>query len=97
MRKFRLTIAYDGAGFVGWQRQASGPSVQALVEDVLAGLDGRPVVVEGAGRTDAGVHALGQVASFALEREIDPLRMQRGQPRDQLTDRLGVGGRQVHA
>jgi tRNA pseudouridine38-40 synthase len=72
MRKFRLTIAYDGTGFVGWQRQASGPSVQALVEDVLAVLDGRPVVVEGAGRTDAGVHALGQVASFALEREIDP-------------------------
>ena len=72
MRKFRLTLAYDGSGLVGWQRQASGTSVQALLEDVLAVLDGRPVAVEGAGRTDAGVHALGQVASFTLARDIDP-------------------------
>lgn len=71
MRRFRLTLAYDGTGLVGWQRQATGVSVQALVEDVLALLDGRPVTVTSAGRTDAGVHALGQVASFALEREID--------------------------
>ncbi len=73
MRHFRLTLAYDGTGFVGWQRQParSGTSVQALVEEALAVLEGRPVAVAAAGRTDAGVHALGQVASFALERDID--------------------------
>lgn len=71
MQHFRLTLAYDGTGLVGWQRQAAGTSVQGLLEDALATLDGRPVTATGAGRTDAGVHALGQVASFALEREID--------------------------
>ena len=72
MRQFRLTLAYDGADLVGWQRQPSGTSVQALVEDVLATLDGQPVTIAGAGRTDAGVHALGQVASFSLARDIAP-------------------------
>jgi tRNA pseudouridine38-40 synthase len=69
---FRITVAYDGTGFVGWQRQASGTSIQSLLEDALCELDGRQVVVSGAGRTDAGVHALGQVASFSLERLIEP-------------------------
>jgi len=68
---FKLTIAYDGTGLVGWQRQPSGTSVQGLLEEALAALDGRPVTVTGAGRTDAGVHALGQVASISLERTID--------------------------
>jgi tRNA pseudouridine38-40 synthase len=68
---FRLTIGYDGTDFIGWQRQASGISVQGLLEDALSELDGRPVTVIGAGRTDAGVHARGQVATAALERPID--------------------------
>ena len=72
MNHFRITIAYDGTDFVGWQRQASGASIQGLIEEALGGLDGRDVTVTAAGRTDAGVHALAQVASFALEREIDP-------------------------
>lgn len=72
MPHFRLTLAYDGTAFVGWQRQATGPSVQALVEDALAILDARPVIVHSAGRTDAGVHALGQVASASLDRDISP-------------------------
>jgi tRNA pseudouridine38-40 synthase len=72
MPTFRLTLAYDGTDFVGWQRQASGVSIQGLLEDALRELDDRYVVVTGAGRTDAGVHALGQVAGFALEREIAP-------------------------
>lgn len=72
MPHFRLTLAYDGTGLVGWQRQAAGTSVQALVEDVLARLDGQPVTVISAGRTDAGVHALGQVASFTLVRATQP-------------------------
>ncbi|MBM3770974.1 MAG: tRNA pseudouridine(38-40) synthase TruA [Acidimicrobiia bacterium] len=71
MASFRLTLAYDGTGLVGWQRQASGTSVQALVEDALATIDGRAVAVASAGRTDAGVHALGQVASFTLTRDFD--------------------------
>jgi tRNA pseudouridine38-40 synthase len=74
---FKLTIAYDGTGFVGWQRQASGPSIQGLLEGALRELDGRQVDVAGAGRTDAGVHALGQVASVSLERAIDRVTLVR--------------------
>ena len=70
MATFRITLAYDGGAYVGWQRQASGTSVQGLLEDALRDLDGRDVAVTGAGRTDAGVHALGQVASFAIARTI---------------------------
>lgn len=66
----KLTVAYDGTGLVGWQRQASGVSVQGLLEDALTPLAGSPVTVSGAGRTDAGVHALGQVASVTLPREV---------------------------
>jgi tRNA pseudouridine38-40 synthase len=69
---FKVTLAYDGTDFVGWQRQASGTSIQGLLEDALADLDGRAVTVIGAGRTDAGVHALGQVAAFSLQRAIAP-------------------------
>ena len=59
MGSYKITLAYDGTDFVGWQRQASGVSIQGLLESVLARLDQRPVNVAGAGRTDAGVHALG--------------------------------------
>jgi len=68
----KLTIAYDGTALVGWQRQASGVSVQGLLEEALAPLEGRAVTVHGAGRTDAGVHALAQVASVTLQRDVDP-------------------------
>ena len=71
MPTFKITLAYDGTNYVGWQRQASGTSVQGLIEDALRELDGREVVLHGAGRTDAGVHALGQVASCTLDRAID--------------------------
>ena len=70
MPTFKITLAYDGTDFVGWQRQASGVSIQGLLEDALRELDNRPLVVTAAGRTDAGVHALGQVAGFSLERTI---------------------------
>jgi tRNA pseudouridine38-40 synthase len=66
VRNLKLTIAYDGTGLVGWQRQAEGRSVQGLLEDALARFEGAPVTVHGAGRTDAGVHALGQVASVQM-------------------------------
>jgi len=70
MPTFQITLAYDGTGFVGWQRQAAGTSIQGLLEDALRELADRDVDVAGAGRTDAGVHALGQVASFSLDRTI---------------------------
>ena len=71
MATFKITLAYDGTNYVGWQRQAAGTSVQGVIEDALRELDGRQVVLHGAGRTDAGVHALGQVASCALGRAIE--------------------------
>jgi tRNA pseudouridine38-40 synthase len=67
---FKITLAYDGTAFVGWQRQARGTSIQGALEDALRALDGRDVTVHGAGRTDAGVHAVGQVASFTLARSV---------------------------
>ena len=66
MRTLKLTLAYDGTRYVGWQRQAEGESIQGVLEDALARFEGNPVTVHGAGRTDAGVHALGQVASVQL-------------------------------
>jgi tRNA pseudouridine38-40 synthase len=66
----KLTLEYDGAPFVGWQVQANGPSVQSAVQDAVAKLCGAPARVTGAGRTDAGVHARGQVASLEPPREL---------------------------
>jgi tRNA pseudouridine38-40 synthase len=71
MPSFKLTLAYDGTAYVGWQRQSSGTSVQGLLEEALAQLDGAAVQVTGAGRTDSGVHALGQVAMATLQRAVD--------------------------
>jgi tRNA pseudouridine38-40 synthase len=67
--RHKLTIEYDGGPFVGWQRQANGRSVQEAIEDALRRLTGEMVVVRGAGRTDSGVHALGQVAHIDLRRD----------------------------
>ncbi len=72
MRTLKLTVAYDGTDYVGWQRQADGVSIQGVLEDALAPFEGAPVTVHGAGRTDAGVHALGQVASVQLTATIEP-------------------------
>ena len=69
-RTLKLLLAYDGTSYVGWQRQAEGVSVQGLLEDALVRIEGHPVTVVGSGRTDAGVHALGQVASITIEHPI---------------------------
>jgi tRNA pseudouridine38-40 synthase len=69
-RTLKLTIAYDGTGFAGWQRQATAPTVQAAIEDALLPIEGARAIVIGAGRTDRGVHAAGQVASVSLHSTI---------------------------
>jgi tRNA pseudouridine38-40 synthase len=74
---FKITLAYDGTDFVGWQRQAEGRSVQGIVEEALSRIEGAPVGLVGAGRTDAGVHALGQVASTTLAGRFDHAALQR--------------------
>jgi tRNA pseudouridine38-40 synthase len=64
--RYKLVVEYDGAGFVGWQRQDNGPSIQAALEAAVTGFCGEQATVMGAGRTDAGVHALGQVAHLDI-------------------------------
>lgn len=70
MTTFKLVLEYDGTHYSGWQRQLNAPTIQAAVEDALAAIAQTRLTVIGAGRTDAGVHALGQVASFRTERGL---------------------------
>jgi tRNA pseudouridine38-40 synthase len=72
MLRYRPLLEYDGGPFAGWQRQDNGPSVQGALEDAIFQLSGERVTVIGAGRTDAGVHARGQVAHFDLAKEFPP-------------------------
>ena len=72
MRNLKITLQYDGTNYVGWQRQDTGTSIQGLLEDALAPIEGSRVTIHGAGRTDAGVHALAQVATVGLEASIEP-------------------------
>lgn len=86
MRRIRVTLAYDGSAYHGWQIQPDVPTIQGTIENVLEQIEGRRVHVTASGRTDAGVHALAQVAAFSIENPIpvDNLRraMNRLLPRD---------------
>ncbi|MFO0773174.1 MAG: tRNA pseudouridine(38-40) synthase TruA [Nitrospiraceae bacterium] len=78
MSTYKLTLEYDGTDFAGWQRQADQPTIQGLLEQALAHLTQQPTPVVGAGRTDAGVHALGQVASFRSDKPMTDYEWRRG-------------------
>ena len=73
----KLTIEYDGTNYCGWQIQSNGESIQAVLERGISTFLGKPTRLTGSGRTDAGVHALGQVANFFSDKEVDPHRVRR--------------------
>ena len=75
MNRYAIKVEYHGAPFSGWQRQADHPSVQGAIEDALAKLEPRAHTIAAAGRTDAGVHATGQVAQCDMQKDWDPFRL----------------------
>jgi tRNA pseudouridine38-40 synthase len=77
MRTIKLTIEYDGTNYQGWQVQPKGPTIQGMIEEKLALLTGETIPLIGSGRTDAGVHALGQIAHFKTKSKMDIRSIQR--------------------
>jgi tRNA pseudouridine38-40 synthase len=75
MTRFRLTVEFDGRPFMGWQRQAHGPSVQQAIEEAVERMTGEQVVLHAAGRTDAGVHALAMTAHVDIAKAVTPFRL----------------------
>lgn len=90
MSRFRMTVEYDGTPYVGWQRQENGPSVQGALETAVLSLTGETVSIRGAGRTDSGVHALGQVVHVDLSRAWVPHKL-----RNALNAHLAMAGERV--
>ena len=76
--RYKIVVEYDGQPFMGWQRQAHGPTVQAAIEDAAQTICQEQITVHAAGRTDAGVHGLGMVAHFDVNRTITPFRLMEG-------------------
>jgi tRNA pseudouridine38-40 synthase len=77
VRTIKLVVSYDGTDYVGWQRQETGISIQGCLEEALSTIDGRAVTLHGAGRTDSGVHALGQAASAQVETPLSDRKLER--------------------
>ncbi len=77
MRRIKIEVSYDGTDFHGWQVQPGLPTIQGMLEQVLSEIEGKPVQVAGSGRTDAGVHALAQVAAFTIENPIPAINLLR--------------------
>jgi tRNA pseudouridine38-40 synthase len=90
MPRYRLRVEYDGTPYVGWQRQDNGPSVQGAIEAAILSLTGETVSIRGAGRTDSGVHAMGQVAHADLTRSWKEHTL-----RNALNAHLGMAGERV--
>lgn len=80
-RRIRITVAWDGTDFHGWQIQTGLPTIQGTIEEIVAGIESAPVRVEASGRTDAGVHALAQVAAFTIENPIPADNLRRAMNR----------------
>jgi len=78
MRNIKLLIEYDGSGYHGWQRQPDGPTIQETIENSLSKITGENISLHGSGRTDSGVHALGQVANFNTECRVRAEEFQKG-------------------
>lgn len=77
-KNFKLVVEYDGTDFFGWQRQENLPTIQGEIEKALSTILNQEIHISGSGRTDAGVHALGQVASFKAETDIDLQKLKKG-------------------
>lgn len=90
MTRYRLTVEYDGRGFMGWQRQPHGPSVQAAIEAAVLDITGEERLVHAAGRTDSGVHAIAMTAHVDIDRPFDPLKLP-----EALNARLRLAGARV--
>mgnify|MGYP001243177716 FL=1 len=90
MPRFRMTVEYDGTAYVGWQMQENGHSVQAALQNGILSLTGERVSIRGAGRTDSGVHAVGQVIHADLSRDWKPYTL-----RNALNAHLGMAGEKV--
>ena len=89
LRTIKLTLAYDGTAYAGWQRQPGKATLQDAVEQAIKRITGESLIVSASGRTDAGVHALGQVASFHTAARLKPLAFQRALNAE-LTGDIGV-------
>jgi tRNA pseudouridine38-40 synthase len=101
MRNIKLMIEYDGTNYLGWQVQPKGATLQGIIEEKLGLLTGESIQLFGSGRTDSGVHAIGQVAHFKTQSQMDVHSMQRALnsllPRDIVIQKIGEVGEGFHA